>query len=462
MTTNMTPAAIAVNRFGLGARPDEPAPTEPKKWLLAQFNQYEVAPSAWANQAKTADLVADFADKQQQMRNANEDDKKAAQLMLRREVKGDYQSAVTARAESALTTPTPFIERLVHFWANHFAISIEKPAVAEFAGAFELEAIRPNVLGNFTDMLMAVETHPAMLLYLDQAKSIGPNSKAAERLAERDPDKKRGLNENLAREIMELHTLGVRSGYTQTDVTEFARAMTGWSIGGVGKDKNAVVEANGFMFRPALHEPGTRNIMGRTYSQYGKNQAAAVLRDIANSPATATHIATKLARHFVSDSPPDTLVQKLADAYMRNNGNLVSLYRVLIDAPEAWQPTPVKFKTPWEWLISSLRGTGRQNLSGINTAQIMNQLGQQVWKPGSPAGYDDIADSWAAPDALIRRVELAQRLANPLGDKLDARILGDQLLLGSISQQTKTAIARSESAATGLALLLVSPEFLRR
>ncbi|HSH98046.1 MAG: DUF1800 family protein, partial [Methylophilaceae bacterium] len=250
--------------------------------------------------------------------------------------------------------------------------------------------------------------------------------------------------------------------YTQTDVTEFARAMTGWSIAGVGKDKNAVVEANGFMFRPALHEPGTRNIMGRSYSQYGKNQAAAILRDLANSPATATHIATKLARHFVSDSPPDTLVQKLADAYMRNNGNLVSLYRVLIDATEAWQPTPVKFKTPWEWLISSLRGTGRQNLNGINTAQIMNQLGQQVWKPGSPAGYDDIADSWAAPNALIRRVELAQRLANPLGDKLDARILGDQLLLGSISQQTKTAIARSESAATGLALLLVSPEFLRR
>jgi uncharacterized protein (DUF1800 family) len=462
MTTNMTPAAIAVNRFGLGARPDEAAPAEPKKWLVAQFNQYEAAPSVWANQAKTADLVADFADKQQQMRNANEDDKKAAQLMLRREVKGDYQSAVTYRAESALTTPAPFIERLVHFWANHFAISIEKPAVAEFAGAFELEAIRPNVLGNFTDMLMAVETHPAMLLYLDQARSIGPNSKAAERLAERDPDKKRGLNENLAREIMELHTLGVRSGYTQTDVTEFARAMTGWSIAGVGKDKNAVVEANGFMFRPALHEPGTRNIMGRSYSQYGKNQAAAILRDLANSPATATHIATKLARHFVSDSPPDTLVQKLADAYMRNNGNLVSLYRVLIDATEAWQPTPVKFKTPWEWLISSLRGTGRQNLNGINTAQIMNQLGQQVWKPGSPAGYDDIADSWAAPNALIRRVELAQRLANPLGDKLDARILGDQLLLGSISQQTKTAIARSESAATGLALLLVSPEFLRR
>ncbi|HSH98280.1 MAG TPA: DUF1800 family protein, partial [Methyloradius sp.] len=229
MTNNMTPAAIAVNRFGLGARPDEAAPAEPKKWLVAQFNQYEAAPSAWANQAKTADLVADFADKQQQMRNANEDDKKAAQLMLRREVKGDYQSAVTYRAESALTTPAPFIERLVHFWANHFAISIEKPAVAEFAGAFELEAIRPNVLGNFTDMLMAVETHPAMLLYLDQARSIGPNSKAAERLAERDPDKKRGLNENLAREIMELHTLGVRSGYTQTDVTEFARAMTGWS-----------------------------------------------------------------------------------------------------------------------------------------------------------------------------------------------------------------------------------------
>jgi len=461
---DMSPAAIAVNRFGLGSRPNEAVPADPKKWLLAQFSLYQPAPAAWANQTKTSVLLSDYVKKQMEMCKADEEEKKSAKRMFKREVRDDYLAAVKARAESALTSPTPFIERLVHFWANHFAISIEKPAVADFAGAFELEAIRPYVLGNFKDMLFAVEQHPAMLLYLDQARSMGPQSMAAQRAAERQPDKKRGLNENLAREIMELHTMGVRSGYTQNDVTEFARAMTGWSIAGIGngKERNNDVDTNGFMFRPQLHEPGTRAIMGKRYNQTGKAQATAVLVDLATSPATATHIATKLARHFVSDTPPASLIDRLSKVFLQDGGNLTSLYRTLVESPEAWAPTPAKFKTPWEWVISSLRGLGRQNLDGINIAPILNQLGQPVWRPGSPAGYDDIAGTWAAPNALMRRVELAQRLAAPLGDKLDARKLGEKLLIGAISPQTKTAIARSESASTGLALLLISPELLRR
>ena len=462
LSIKMSPAAIAINRFGLGARQDETAPVDAKQWLLTQLDNYLPAPAAWADQAKTASLVAATASKQQNMRSSDEAARDNVKRMFRQEVRDDYQSAVTARAESALTTTTPFVERLVHFWANHFAISIEKPAVAEFAGAYELEAIRPHVLGSFSEMLLAVERHPAMLLYLDQAKSIGPQSTLASRMAQREPDKKHGLNENLAREIMELHTLGVRSGYTQLDVTEFASALTGWSVTGNRRDKNAEAESNGFMFRPALHEPGTRNIMGRSYSQNGESQAEAVLQDLASSPATANHIATKLARHFVSDTPPQKLVDKLAATFLHENGNLTSLYRVLIYTDECWEAAPAKFKTPWEWMISSLRGTGRNNLNNIKIAQIMNQLGQPIWKPGSPAGYDDIADSWAAPDALLRRVELAQRLANPLGDKLDARSLGNKLLMGAISPQTEAAIARSESATSSLVLLLVSPEFLRR
>jgi len=468
--SNMSPAAIAVNRFGLGARPDEAVPDNPKKWLLAQFAQYQPVTAAWSGQEKAGAIVAAYLQQQKDMRGAGDDAKMAARKMFRQEVKDDYQSAVKARAQSALLTPAPFVERLVHFWANHFAISIEKPAVADLAGAFELEAIRPYVLGNFRDMLLAVEQHPAMLVYLDQDKSIGPNSAAAVRGAERQPDKKRGLNENLAREIMELHTLGVRSGYTQADVTEFARALTGWSIavadtGNASKPRkknNAPVDENGFMYRPQLHEPGSRSIMGRTYGQDGKAQAQAVLKDLATAPATATHIATKLVRHFVNDTPPPALVDRLAAIFMRDGGNLASVYRALVEAPEAWQPTPAKFKSPWEWTISSLRATQRKTTDGINIAQILNQLGQPVWKPGSPAGYDDIAEAWAGPNALLRRIELAQRLAAPLGDKLDARMLSDQVLLGAVSTETKTAIARAESASTGLALMLVSPEFLRR
>ena len=459
---NLPPAAIAINRFGLGARPDEPAPADAKNWLVSQFDRYQPTPAAWAHQPRTTTLIAEFADKMQAERNASDEEKKSAKRLFKRETRDDYLAAVNARSESALTTNTPFIERLVHFWANHFAISVEKPQIAELAGGFELEAIRPHVLGNFTDLVLSVERHPAMLMYLDQARSIGPNSKAASRMAERDPDKKRGLNENLAREIMELHTLGVRSGYSQADVTEFARAMTGWSIAGMNRDRVTNPGENGFVFRPQVHEPGVRTIMGKRYEQSGQQQAESIIRDLCKSPATATHISTKLARHFVSDTPPDKLVETLVNAFMRSNGNLTQVYQALINAPEAWQPSPAKFKTPWEWLISGLRGIGRQNLNNINVAPIMTQLGQPVWRPGFPAGYDDIAATWAAPNALLRRVELAQRLTAPIGDKLDARQLGERILLGAISPQTQTAISRSESAATGLALLFVSPEFLRR
>lgn len=465
---NMSVTAIAINRFGLGARLEETAPNDPRKWLLDQFAQYQAAPAAWANQGKTADLVAEYSAKAKQLRQTGENEQPSMRKTFVREIRDDYQAAVQMRAQSALSTSTPFVERLVHFWANHFAVSIEKRGIAELAGAFELEAIRPHVLGNFKNMLLTVAQHPAMLMYLDQTRSIGPNSQAGLRSVERNADKKRGLNENLAREILELHTLGVRSGYSQADVTEFARALTGWSIlgEGGGNNRNQVqfeeAGKNGFVFRSNLHEPGSRNLLGKTYAQTGRAQAEAILSDLATAPATATHIATKLARHFVGDNPPASLVDKLAQIFLSNNGDLPSIYKVLVDASEAWQPAPAKFKTPWEWLISCGRGLGVQNLSNYKVAQILNQLGQPIWKPGSPAGFDDIADTWAAPNALLRRIEFAQRLVAPYGDKLDARTLGDKLLLGSISPQTKTAISRAESASTGLALLLVSPEFLRR
>ena len=460
--TEMNPTAIAINRFGLGARADEIIPNDPKKWLLDQLSQYQAKPASLANQQNTQTLVAQYAKQHQEMRKLDDAAKKEMKQSIKGEIKDTYQEAVRARAESALATKTPFMERLVHFWSNHFAVSIEKPAIADLAGAFEFEAIRPNILGNFKDLLFAVERHPAMLIYLDQVQSIGPNSKAGKRALQKQTEKKRGLNENLAREIMELHTLGVRSGYTQADVTEFARALTGWNVAGLGHDKEESQTDSTFVFRDFLHEPSARSVMGKTYKQVGKAQAEAILVDLANSQATAMHLATKLARHFVNDIPPESLINKLAQAYMSSNGDLSKVYRALIEAPESWLTSPAKFKTPWEWLISSLRALGKQNLEHIKVSQILNQLGQQTWKPGSPAGFDDIAATWAGPNALLRRVELAQRLVAPFGDKVDARILADKVLLGAMSPLTKTAISRSESASTGLALLLVSPEFLRR
>lgn len=506
-------AAIALNRFGLGARPDDTPPGDPKAWLLGQFDRYESRPAAWADQPGSAALTSELAPLRRQQQEARQ----AAQAVqavqaqraqqqppqnrastsatpapppagtapppqaadqkprsaLRNEIRDVYREAVDARINSALTTPTPFVERLVHFWSNHFAVSVDKATVTPLAGAFEAEAIRPHVLGRFEDMLVAVERHPAMQLFLDQTRSAGPDSVAALRAGQRDPQRKRGLNENLAREIMELHTLGVRSGYSQDDVTEFARALTGWSVAGVRGPQPDGAAPGTFVFRPALHEPGTRVVMGRRYTQSGdphdphapatgEAQALAILHDLADAPATAQHIAAKLARHFVADTPPPAVVERLADAFRRSGGDLPSVYRALIDTPQAWSPVAVKFKTPWEWSVSALRGLGWRDLGTLQGAPLLTQLGQPVWRPGSPAGYDDIAASWAAPDALVRRVEVAQRFAARVGDRLDARALGRTLTAGSLGAPTAQAVARAESASTAIALLLVSPDFQRR
>jgi uncharacterized protein (DUF1800 family) len=454
----LTTAAIAMNRFGLGARMGESPPADPKTWLSAQFDAFEVAPAAWSSQPQSRDLVARYEQYRQQVAGADEAMRLDANKSINATTRETYQGAVNARVTSALTTPAPFVERLVHFWANHFAVSVDKQRVVRgLAGTFELEAIRPHVLGRFEDMLVAVEQHPAMLIFLDQAQSIGPDSLAAMRRARRDPERTPGLNENLAREIMELHTLGVRSGYTQQDVTEFARALTGWSVVRAGDGPG------GFMFRPALHEPGARTIMGRRYEQPGEAQARAVLRNIAASPATAQHVCAKLARHFIADDPPQQAIDRLAAAFEASGGDLRSVYRALIDLPQAWSPVAVKFKTPWEWTLSALRGIGAQDAGRLQYAAILNQLGQPVWQPGSPAGFDDVAGTWAAPDALVRRVELAQRIAAHVDTSGDPIAFARQMLAGGpLNAPTAEAVARAETVSMAVALLLVSPDFQRR
>ena len=462
-----TATAIALNRFGLGVRPDEAWPADPRGWLLAQSESYAALPPAWAAQPSSAALFVAYAELQRAVRQADATSEVAARQQLAAEVRDRYRAAVQARIASALVTPAPFAERLVHFWANHFAVSIEKPTLGSLAGAFEAEAIRPHVFGSFEAMLLAVEQHPAMLLYLDQVRSIGPASAAARRAAAADPERRRGLNENLAREILELHTTGVRSGYSQDDVTELARALTGWSVAGPAGTGGAYAAREGmtpgrFAFVSALHEPGARSVLGQHYEPSGEAQAEAILRRLAVLPTTARHLATKLARHFAGDAPAPALVDRLADAFLRSGGDLPSVYRALIESPEAWDPAQAKFKTPWEWTLSSLRGLGWRDLRGLEMAPLLAQLGQPTWRPGSPAGFDDTAASWAAPDALMRRVELAQRLAARAGSTVDARVLGPQLLPGGLSAATTAAVARADSPATALALLLAAPEFLRR
>src|SRR5437763_7638029 len=374
----MLVATIALNRFGLGARPNDPAPADAKRWLLQQFDRFEPRPQALAEVPMRSAVVAELAEyidaqrmfaqgRRQSLQPASmptgampeqADAAKQADTIkqyLRKNIRENYLVMSSARLDSALASDSPFVERLVHFWANHFAVSVDKLPVIGLAGLLEFEASRPHVLGRFSDMWLAVEQHPAMLVYLDQAQSIGPNSRAGQFAAMRG-GKARGLNENLAREIMELHTLGVRTGYSQADVTEFARALTGWTVGGIGRGPGARMLGNPageFQFAEMLHEPGDRVIIGKRYGQGGEAQACAVLMDLAAAPATARHLATKLARHFAGDEPPPALIERLSKAFLASGGDLPSVYRALIESPEAWVTHPVKFKTPWEWSVSA-------------------------------------------------------------------------------------------------------------
>ncbi len=465
----LSAAAIALNRFGLGACPGDDQPMEARRWLLEQFRDFEIRPAGMATLADAGIVVQRYRAQQRALKQAAgaapgtlEASLKPIREAYMQTTRALYRDAVQARAQSALTTAAPFVERMVHFWSNHFCISTDNPELAAYAGSFERDAIRPHVLGRFSDMLLAVEQHPAMLIYLNQIASIGPDSPAALKAEQREPGRRLGLNENLGREIMELHTLGVRSGYSQADVTEFARALTGWTIDGLGRGHDREGDPDAFAFRPMQHEPGPRRVMGHTYDQAGEDQATAVLLDLARSPATASHVATKLGRHFAGDTPPPRLVARLAQEFERSGGDLPSLYRVLILSPEPWAATPLKFKTPWEWTISALRGMDQTGPGQLQLAGVQSALGQPVWKPGSPAGWDDTAASWAAPDALLRRVEFASRLAAPFGDHIDARAIGARVMPASLSEATAEQVRRSESPASALALLLVSPDFLRR
>ncbi|MFM7570238.1 MAG: DUF1800 family protein [Betaproteobacteria bacterium] len=454
----MNASAIALNRFGLGARSDGSLPTDPRGDLLAQVAAAQSLAAPWQQTARTPELLEPWLAQQRAFRQAPEDQRSGIREAYLRQARVAYRMAVGARMDSALQSTAPFVERLVHFWSNHFAVSVDKVLIVGLAGAFENDAIRPQVLGRFEDLLLSALRHPAMLLFLDQAQSVGPSSTVALRQAARS-GRPRGLNENLAREIMELHTLGVRSGYTQNDVIELAKALTGWTL---PTDESSGKPSASFRFVPALHEPGTRTVVGRNYSDQGEHQAEAIIRDLAAAPATARHIAFKLARHFVADDPPHELVTRLAAKFQQTGGDLPSLYRELIDSPEAWRATGEKFKSPWDWMVSSLRALGRQSLPPAQIIPLMAQLGQPVWRPGSPAGYDDLSATWAAPDALLRRVEIAQRLVAQADRYFDARVLAERILPQGLRDTTARAIASAESGTTSLALLLVSQEFLRR
>jgi len=453
-------AAIAATRFGLGARTGEirQARSDPQGYLTAQIRP-EGADQPQADAPGSAERFGEFREYQEQRKQARADGDpksdpvKMAARMLRDDTGVDY----LARMQLAARTNAAFRERWALFWANHFTVSATKFVTATLVGPFEQEAIRPHVFGRFEDMLVASSSHPAMLLYLDQAQSVGPDTMAARFLAR--GRKTAGINENLAREIMELHTVGVDAGYAQADVTEFAKAMTGWSIGGL---KEADDRRGRFVFRVAAHEPGARTIMGKRYAEDGQGQALAVMADLAASPHTARHLATKLARHFVADDPPPSLVARLQRNYLETGGHLGALARTLVTSPEAWDPPARKFKTPYEFMVSSWRAADSIPSEIASIAPVLNSMGQKPFSAPSPKGWPEEAQVWCAPDAVIKRMVWAEAFAaKALGDR-DPNAVAAAALGARLSPLVGTAIAMAETRPEGLSILLMSPEFQRR
>lgn len=457
-------AIIAANRFGLGARPGELTDIgdDPRGWLIKQTTGSRPLPQEMSALPSSATAFKTYTQVRQQKKAETDKDDTAKELQdSRKQLSAMYREQVAARYRVAIRSAEPLRERLVHFWTNHFAVSADKGTVVALAATLENEAIRPQLGGRFVDLLFAVEAHPAMILYLDNQGSIGPNSPLAQRAAKRGKgDRKLDINENLAREILELHTLGVNGGYTQTDVTTFARALTGWSV---ANDRSKQAERAGqFEFRAMAHEPGAKTILGKRYAEDGVAQPRAVLQDLANHPATATHIATKLARHFIADDPPPAAIERLAKVFRDSGGDLPSLHRALVESPEAWQEPRTKFKTPHDFVVSTFRMLDFVPQQPQQILAPFQLLGQRPYSPGSPAGWADTAGHWDGPDALLKRIEWASAIGERMGSKVQPLAVGMQSLGSTLAERTRTAISRAESGAQAIALLLASPEFQRR
>jgi uncharacterized protein (DUF1800 family) len=458
-----TRIAIAANRFGLGARPGELERIgEPGNWLLEQLAGPSRLPAELGGLPDSASVLVEVADLRRERRAARQAGDDIGND-YGRTIRRHYTSQAAARYRQAASSEHPFYERLVHFFSNHFAVSADKQPLPAIAGLFENEAIRPNLNGTFFDLLLAVEQHPAMILYLDNQRSIGPNSTLGKRANRRRPGQQVGLNENLAREILELHTLGVHGGYTQEDVTNFAKVITGWSLGGAGeRGQFAEGEPGRFEFREAIHEPGAQRILGARYGQAGVRQGEAVLRDLATHPATARFVSTKLARHFVADDPPGSLVDKLVRTWDRSGGDLPTVCATLIDAPEAWTATHRKYKSPHDVVVSTLRAFDHVPDNPQFIIGALDLMGQTPFRPGSPEGWPDTAAQWGGADALYKRVEWANTVARSVGARVDPAVLGDAVLGARFDPETRKAVSRAESRVQGMTLLLASPDFQRR
>jgi uncharacterized protein (DUF1800 family) len=527
-------AAVAVNRFGLGARPGEldRAASNPRRWLLEQLEGEASEPAQFRGFLTTDEHRANYyvryaivgaelraaQGKLDPVKDQAAYDKLA--LDIRRMLRGyvtwvaeSFLLEYGARTNVALTTDAPFRERLTRFWSNHLVVPAIKQQTNLLCGAYEREVVRPHATGKFSDMLMASAKNPAMLVFLDNFVSVGANSTYGKASG-------KGLNENLAREILELHTMGVEGGYAQADVIELAKAITGWTTYPalehppyLKADKRGT-RIGGFEYQADWHEPGPRKVAGKSYPEGGIEQGEAILHDLARHPSTARFLATKLARHFTSDEPSRDLVERLAQVYLANDTDLGEMGRALVETPEAWSEAQSKIKQPEEYAISCYRALGltlgedkvppigpwrfpdydpRANLwvwlkddpygslttrdpkqfagnayheKGAEIALFyadVEAMGQSPWNAPGPQGWYDRWTDWSGADSMIKRVEWSLSLATKHSDKAgDPRRFIARSLGKLASKDLETSIARAPSAEQAVGLALASPDFQRR
>jgi uncharacterized protein (DUF1800 family) len=439
-------AIIATTRFGFAARRGDlaAAAPDPRGWVIGQLTR-RPAPLQ-GDLPHASKMVAALLQARQ--------DRKAGDVQQAKDEKDElrtvYLAEVGARLNAAIDSDTPLHERLVQFWSNHFTVSALRPVVRGFVGAFEREAIRPHVTGRFSDMLLAVARHPGMGFYLDNVASIGPNSPFGQRQG-------KGLNENLGRELLELHTLGVDGGYTQQDVEALARILTGWTIARLQDP-----DPGSFRFGPRIHEPGPKILLGKTYPEAGEEEGIAALHDLARHPATSRHIATKLARHFIADTPPAASVERIAKVFRDRDGDLTQVMGAVVAENAAWEQPFAKMRTPTELVISACRAAGLRGLEAQPLVASLRVLDQPAFVAPSPAGWPDVASAWISPESVLRRAEWCQSFAARLPDLPDPVAIAEATFGEALPDETAQAIRLAPDRRIGLALLLASPQFQRR
>lgn len=477
-TLSVSKSDIASMRFGYGIDIIRPNP-KTKSDLLNHIKNPDRIPPAVADRPSVAERVETRKKLSTSYpKNPTAKQKQSAGKKGRTYINNQLRIDAHARVVSAVESTTPFFERLVFFWADHFSVSSKNSSVATVALDFENTAIRPHADGTFRDMLHAVIAHPAMLMFLDNHVSVGYNSKyiTHRKKVGKPLGKFKGLNENLGRELLELHTLGVNGGYTQADVTNAGQLLSGWTV------DNKTMQ---FKFRPEFAEPATTTILGKTYGGTTPDKAHMdkLLDDLSIHPSTAQFVCTKLARHFISDNPPKQAVDKLVATFLKTGGNLPAVYKTLLDLPQVWDTFGQKTKRPFDHIVSGVKALGIDPKHLMPTPNKQGQVKQNPFSAGAmpalnqilfhvpgPNGWSDMSHAWVTPQGMTFRLKWAMRTAR-LATSKRGHIFRDKDRLNTAftaclgqtpDKMTKILVTGAPTRRDGLVLALTSPTFTRR